>query len=82
MSMDLINQIYDKICAYDRILLFRHIRVDGDCVGATKGMKDIIQATWPKKEVLIIDDERSDYLAFLGADDVNDNVLPEGYKNQ
>ena len=79
MSLDLMQQIYDKIREYDRILLFRHIRVDGDCVGATKGMKDIILSTWPDKEVLIIDDERSAYLAFLGADDISDEDMPAGY---
>jgi len=79
VSLDVMKQILDKIRQYDRILLFRHVRVDGDCVGATKGMKDIITATWPDKEVLIIDDERSDYLAFLGQDDVSDDDMPVGY---
>ena len=78
MSHELMQQIFDKIRAYDRILLFRHIRIDGDCVGATKGMKDIILSTWPNKEVFIIDDERSDYLAFLGPDDTDDD-MPIGY---
>jgi len=79
MNREIMAQILDKLRAYDRILLFRHVRVDGDCVGATKGMKDIIRATWPRKEVLIIDDERSEYLAFLGADDVSDDDMPGGY---
>lgn len=79
MSMEIMTQIYEKLRAYDRILLFRHVRVDGDCVGATKGMKDIIQQTWPQKEVLIIDDERSAYLAFLGPDDETDDDMPAGY---
>ena len=79
MSMEMMKQIYEKISAYDRILLFRHIRVDGDCVGATKGMKDIIRQTWPEKEVFIIDDEHSDYLAFLGTDDESDEDMPGGY---
>lgn len=61
--------ILKKLREYQRILLFRHIRIDGDCVGSTKGMKDIIRCTWPEKEVYIIDDERSDYLTFLGPDD-------------
>lgn len=79
MSQALMVQIYEKLAAYSRILLFRHIRVDGDCVGATKGMKDIIQQTWPDKEVFIIDDERSAYLAFMGPDDVSDDDMPVGY---
>ncbi len=69
MNTNVKQQIFDRIKAYDRILIFRHIRIDGDCVGATKGMKAIIKATWPEKDVRIIDDEHSDFLAFLGPDD-------------
>lgn len=64
-----LQTIFDRIEAADTIMLFRHIRVDGDCVGATKGLKEIIRATWPEKQVWLIDDEKSDYLAFLGPDD-------------
>ena len=71
--------IFDKIREYGRIFIFRHIRIDGDCTGATKGMKALIQATWPEKEVYIIDDEKSDYLAFLGGDDAP--VADELYKD-
>ena len=69
MNFEIKKQILDKIKEYDRIMLFRHVRIDGDCVGATKGLKEIITATWPDKEVYLIDDEHSDYLAFLGPDD-------------
>ncbi len=69
MNSQIKQAIFDKIKAYDRILIFRHIRVDGDCVGATKGMKELIRASFPEKDVRIIDDEHSEYLAFLGPDD-------------
>lgn len=69
MNYEVMKAILEKIKAYDRIMLFRHIRIDGDCTGSTKGLKSIIQATWPEKEVLIVDDEKSDFLAFLGTDD-------------
>ena len=71
--------IFDKIREYSRIFLFRHIRIDGDCTGATKGLKALIQATWPEKEVYIIDGEKSGYLAFLGPDDAP--VEDELYKD-
>lgn len=67
--MSILNTIFDRIQAAPSILLFRHIRIDGDCVGATKGLQEIIRRTWPEKTVLLIDDEHSDYLSFLGADD-------------
>ena len=69
MNEQIKQAILDKIKAYDRILIFRHKRIDGDCVGATKGMKELLKASFPEKDVRIIDDERSDYLAFLGPDD-------------
>lgn len=69
MNTAIKQAILHKIKAYDRILIFRHKRVDGDCVGATRGLKSILRASYPEKDVRIIDDEHSDYLAFLGADD-------------
>ena len=76
MNHEIKLQILNKLKEYDRIMLFRHIRNDGDCVGATKGLKRIIELTWPEKEVYLIDDDRSEYLAFLGSDDgeVSDEI--------
>lgn len=61
--------ILDKIKAYDRIIIFRHIRPDGDCMGASKGLARILQLTYPSKEIYLPQSDTSDYLAFLGADD-------------
>ena len=68
---DVKQQILDKIKAYDSIMLFRHIRLDGDCVGSTIGLKALIKATWPEKQVLLIDDQQSDFLAFMNETDVD-----------
>ena len=67
--MQILQQIFDKIQEYDRIMLFRHVRNDGDCVGATKGLKAILSLTWPEKQVYLIDDDHAEYLEFLGEDD-------------
>ena len=69
MNTAIKEKILAKIKEYEHILIFRHKRVDGDCVGATKGLKELIRASFPEKDVRIIDDEHSDYLAFLGPDD-------------
>ena len=63
------NDIFAKIKEYDRIMIFRHVRNDGDCVGATKGLKAILQLTWPEKEIYLIDQETAAYLAFMGPED-------------
>ena len=80
MMRTILQPIFDKIQQYDTIFLFRHIRLDGDCVGSSKGLKRIIQLTWPEKKVYLIDSQRSDFLAFLGSDDedVADEVYASG----
>ena len=62
--MNVKEQIFQKIKEYDRIMLFRHVRNDGDCVGATKGLKRILQLTWPEKEIYLIDADTAKYLDF------------------
>ncbi len=69
MNREKMETILEKIEAYDRIMIFRHLRNDGDCVGASKGLKRIIQLTWPRKEVYLIDKDTSQYLEFLGPED-------------
>ena len=79
MNYEVKKQIIDKIKEYDRIMLFRHVRPDGDCMGATKGMKRILQLSFPEKEILLIDSELPQYLAFMGPDD--EPVENELYKD-
>lgn len=76
MNHELKLQILNKIKEYDRVMLFRHIRNDGDCVGATKGLKRIIELSWPEKEVYLIDTDTAEYLRFMGPEDadVSDDV--------
>ena len=79
MNRDIMEAILNKIKFYDRIMLFRHVRNDGDCVGATKGLKRIIQLTWPEKEVYLIDRDTAKYLEFMGPED--EEVPDEIYKS-
>lgn len=79
MNLEVKQEILKKIQGNDRIMLFRHIRNDGDCVGASKGLKEIIRATWPEKEVFLIDSDNAQYLAFLGPED--EDVAQEVYES-
>ena len=69
MHYEIKKAILEKIKAYPRIFLFRHVRNDGDCIGATKGLKEILISTWPEKEVYLIDKDTSARFAFLGPED-------------
>ncbi len=68
-NLKIMKVILQKIKEYNRIMLFRHVRNDGDCVGSTKGFKEIIKLTWPEKEVYIIDEDTAKYLEFMGPED-------------
>ena len=52
--------ILDKIKEYNKIILFRHFRPDGDATGSTKGLQRIIQLTYPEKTVLLINNDYAD----------------------
>ena len=69
MNEDIKKRILDKIKAYDSIVLGRHFRPDGDAVGSTKGLKRILELTYPEKRIYIASSDYSDYLSFLGGDD-------------
>lgn len=69
MTEKVMLQILQKIRAYDTVMLFRHQRMDGDCVGATKGLQRILRLTFPQKKIWLTDGQTSSYLAFLGPDD-------------
>ena len=73
------EKILEKIEEYDRIILFRHFRPDGDAVGSTKGLQEILKKTYPEKEILLLNSDYSDYVAFLGGEDepISDELYRE-----
>ena len=68
MNTQALTPILDKIKAYDHIILFRHRRPDGDCLGASKGLQRILRLSFPGKVIDLPESDTSDYLAFLGPD--------------
>ena len=71
--------ILNKIKEYNKIIIFRHFRPDGDAVGSTKGLQRILKLTYPEKTVLLINDDYADYLTFLGGEDAP--IPDEEYKD-
>ena len=68
MNFEIKKQILDKIKEYNRIIIFRHKRPDGDATGSTKGLHRILTLTYPEKEILLQNCDYSEYLAFLGGE--------------
>ena len=71
---EIMTTILNKIKEYNKIIIFRHFRPDGDAVGSTKGLQRILKLTYPEKTVLLINNDYADYLSFLGKEDgpIND----------
>ncbi len=70
--------IIEKIESYQTIVVSRHIRPDGDAVGSTKGLVKVLRDSYPEKDIYLVNEDYSDYLAFCGGED----VLPEAaYEN-
>lgn len=51
--MDIQTEILNAIKAYERIIIHRHQRPDPDALGSQAGLKEIIKASFPEKEVLL-----------------------------
>ena len=69
MSISVKRQILDKIKSYSKIIIFRHKRPDGDCVGSTMGFRAILKATYPDKDIRLINNDYAEYVKFLGDED-------------
>ncbi len=68
-NFEIKKKILDKIKQYNRIIITRHFRPDGDAIGSTKGLAKILKLSFPQKEVYVLNEDSSQYLAFLGGED-------------
>lgn len=69
-------EILNKIKEYNRIIIHRHIRPDGDCMGSQMGLKYLLKNTFPEKEIYAVGGELPTYLSELGE---VDNIPDEYY---
>ena len=65
MDKTKLSEIFTKIKEYKKIIIFPHARPDGDCIGTSFGLKNIIETSWPDKTVIVAG-ETSDFTSFLG----------------
>ncbi len=69
------KEIVKKIKEYDTIIIHRHQRPDGDCIGSQMGLKYTLQESFPEKKIYAVGDDIPKYLAFLGEDDKIDDSI-------
>lgn len=68
MKNEAMQAVLQKIKEYDRIIITRHFRPDGDAIGSTKGLWTILKLSFPEKEILLLNEDYSEYLEFLGGE--------------
>ncbi|MBP3635688.1 MAG: bifunctional oligoribonuclease/PAP phosphatase NrnA [Bacilli bacterium] len=71
------KEIYKKIKENEIIILARHIGPDPDALGSTIGLKDIIKATFPKKEVFVIGASTSKFKYIGNVDKVDKSIFKD-----
>lgn len=79
MNEEIKKEILNEIKKHGRIIITRHTKPDGDAVGSSLGLKALINASYPEKEVYCVNKDHSDYVAFLGSDEgnIDDSLLPD-----
>ena len=75
MFQDILNEIK----AFDRIIIHRHTKPDGDAIGSQVGLKHIIRENFPEKEVYMVGDNAGHYSFIPDSimDEVNDALYAD-----
>ena len=73
------EQIKNVIERFDRILIHRHSRPDGDAMGSQIGLRELLRHNYPEKEILAVGDSTGFFGFMEGA--VMDEVADEAYEN-
>jgi phosphoesterase RecJ-like protein len=73
------EQIKNVIERFDRILIHRHSRPDGDAMGSQIGLRELLRHNYPEKEILAVGDSTGFFGFMEGA--IMDEVADEAYEN-
>ena len=71
------EKILELIKKYNRIIIFGHVRPDGDCIGSQFGLYEIIRNSFPDKEVYI-SGESSKFVSFIAKPSLVSDDLIKG----
>lgn len=72
----MVQKILEKIKEFDTIIIHRHKRPDGDCIGSQFGLKYFIEDNFPNKKVYAVGDNVPEFLSFNGK---SDSIIDELY---
>ena len=65
------QRVLDKIKQYNKIVIARHVRPDGDAIGSSHGLAEVLRASFPEKQIIVANQDASEYMAFLNTDETD-----------
>jgi len=70
------HEILEQIKQYDRIILYRHSKPDGDAMGSQTGLKHILKDNFPDKEIYMVGDPGGNFAFIADApmDEISDDL--------
>ena len=75
MGNEIVKNIIDTIKQYDTIIIHRHFRPDGDCIGTSFGLREVLRNSFPKKKIYSVGGEIPESLKFIGKEDIIEDSL-------
>ena len=73
------EQILQAIERFQRVIIHRHSRPDGDAMGSQIGLRELLRCNFPEKEIFAVGDSTGFFGFMEGA--VMDEVADEAYEN-
>ena len=67
--------ILQKIRQYSTIVVARHERPDGDAIGSSHGLAQILRCSFPDKTIVVSNMDKSEYLSFLETQETDPESL-------
>lgn len=61
MQIGSLELVTKELLKYDSIVIFHHIRPDGDCLGSQFGLKKLLEDNFPNKKVYAIGDAKGSF---------------------
>lgn len=65
------QKVLDKIKQYNKIVIARHVRPDGDAIGSSHGLAEVLRASFPEKQIIVANQDASEYMAFLNTEETD-----------
>lgn len=65
------QRVLDKIKQYNKIVIARHVRPDGDAIGSSHGLAEVLRASFPEKQIIVANQDASEYMAFLNTEETD-----------